>query len=196
MARQVQILRESGAEAVICVGAYAACAAFVRDARNAGWNVPIANLSFVGSENLLALLQSTSRDYTANLYNSQVVPSYHNTDLPAVKRYRLMMDKHKPEVPDALRDESYHPLPSSFVSLEGYLDAELLIEILRRLGPEIGAKDRKRLPGVVESIKDFDLGIGPDRISFGPERHQGSDRVYFTEVRNGRFVSVGEDWGK
>src|SRR5439155_18295569 len=57
MRKQVEILRESDPDAVVCVGAYAACAAFVRDARDAGWDVPVANVSFVGSENLLSLLK-------------------------------------------------------------------------------------------------------------------------------------------
>ena len=35
--------------------------AFIRDARDAGWDVPIANISFVDSENLLALLLSPAR---------------------------------------------------------------------------------------------------------------------------------------
>ena len=48
-------------DAVICVGAYAACAAFVRDARDAGWDVPIANVSFVGSEILLATSRRPAR---------------------------------------------------------------------------------------------------------------------------------------
>ncbi|GKT37939.1 ABC transporter substrate-binding protein, partial [Aduncisulcus paluster] len=48
-----------------------ACAAFVRDARNAGIDIPICNLSFVGSENMLQLLsdlsRSTGKDYTHDL---------------------------------------------------------------------------------------------------------------------------------
>src|SRR5262249_12025160 len=95
MARQVKILRDKDPDAVICVGAYAACAAFVRDARDAGWDVPIANLSFVGSENMLVLLhrhgQKHDRDYTTGLINTQVVPSYAQTDVAAVKRYRELM---------------------------------------------------------------------------------------------------------
>ena len=66
--RQVDILRKTDADAVISIGSYAACAAFIRDARDAGWDVPIANVSFVGSENLLALLkqagQDAGKDYT------------------------------------------------------------------------------------------------------------------------------------
>src|SRR5262249_13163662 len=47
MAAQVDLLRRAGSDAVIAVGVYGPCAAFVRDARLAGWNVPVANVSFV-----------------------------------------------------------------------------------------------------------------------------------------------------
>jgi hypothetical protein len=62
----VDILRAAGAEAVISIGAYAACAALIRDARDAGWEVPIANVSFVGSENLLSLLQAAGSACSAS----------------------------------------------------------------------------------------------------------------------------------
>ncbi len=55
-ARQVEILRSADPDAVISVCSYAACAGFIREARTAGWNVPIANLSFAGSEAMAALL--------------------------------------------------------------------------------------------------------------------------------------------
>ena len=57
MRPQVEIIQTARPDAVIAVGTYAACAAFIRDARDAGLEVPIANLSFVGSEHLLMLLQ-------------------------------------------------------------------------------------------------------------------------------------------
>ena len=56
MRDQVEILKASHPDAVICIGAYAACAAFLRDAVDLGLRVPIANVSFVGSENLLNLI--------------------------------------------------------------------------------------------------------------------------------------------
>ena len=56
MRRPVEILKQADPQAVICIGAYAACAAFARDAVDNGLRVPIANLSFVGSENMLKLL--------------------------------------------------------------------------------------------------------------------------------------------
>ena len=75
----VQALRHAGVDAVLCTGAYQGCGAFVRTARDLGWNVPISNVSFVGSEAMLSLLvnhgKATGRDYTRGLINSQVVPS-------------------------------------------------------------------------------------------------------------------------
>jgi hypothetical protein len=167
--------------------------AFVRDARDAGWDVPIANVSFVGSESLLALLiedgKAKNKEYTHNLINSQVVPSYHLTELPAVRQYRALMDKHNPAPPAGVAEEGYQPLPYSFVSLEGYVNARLLVEVLQRLGPN---PRRTRIKETVEAIRDFDLGIGVT-ASFGANRHQGLDEVYFTVVEDGRFVRLG-DW--
>ncbi len=206
MREQVDILRGTDPnkepDAVICVGAYAACAAFVRDARDAGWDVPIANVSFVGSEILLHLLkkagEASRKDYTHDLINSQVVPSPYRRDLAGVKKYRELMDKYRPVPPkEAPRD--YKPLEYSFVSLEGFLNARLLTEVLERLGPD---PRRDHVRKAAESIKDLDLGLGPDTlVSFGPKSHQGMDRVYFTAVEDGQFMRLADDewqkrWGR
>jgi ABC-type branched-subunit amino acid transport system substrate-binding protein len=190
---QVDILRRANPDAVIAVGAYAACAAFIRDAQDAGWDVPIANVSFVGSENLLALLMDAGRargkDYTTRLLNSQVVPSYHREDLPAVLEFRRLMTEHHPKPPTSIGKGDYKSLEASFVSFEGFLNAKLLVEILRRMGPNL---DRARIKEVVESIRNLDLGIDV-KVSFGPHKHQGLDQVYYTAVENGRFLPV-RDW--
>jgi branched-chain amino acid transport system substrate-binding protein len=189
----VDILRATDADAVISIGAYAACAAFIRDARDAGWNVPIANVSFVGSENLLQLLQETGKakgtDYTPDLINSQVVPSYHDLTLPAVREYRDLMDRLQAMPPPELLKDAYQPLRHSFVSLEGFLNAKLLVAILEKMGQPF---ESKRLKQVAESMDGLDLGIGVP-VSFGKDRHQAIDRVYYTVVRDGRFESL-EDW--
>jgi hypothetical protein len=177
---------------VICIGSYAACAAFARDAVDLGLRVPIANLSFVGSENLLQLLiegRDDAERYTRYLVNSQVVPSYENTSIPAVREYRELMERYDPAVPQELVKETYSPFPQSFVSLEGFVNAKLMCEIFRRFD---GAPVRAGLQEAVFSIRDFDLGIG-EQVSFGPERRQGLQRVYYTVVEDGRFVPL-TDW--
>ena len=192
MRQQVEILKAASPDAVICIGSYAACAAFARDAIDLGLRVPIANLSFVGSENLLQLLSEGREDaatYTRYLVNSQVVPSYEETSIPAVREYRELMARYDPAVPEELVKEPYSPFPQSFVSLEGFLDAKLMTEILRRLG---GKLDRDGLEEAVFSVRDYDLGIG-ERVSFRPDRRQGLQTVYYTVVEEGRFVTL-DDW--
>jgi len=193
MERQVEILRNTDADAVISIGSYAACAAFVRDARDAGWNVPIANVSFVGSESLLELLleagKANGTDYTRDLINSQVVPSYSDVTLPAVREYRQHMERHKPMPPKELLADEYEAAPHSFVSLEGFLNAKLLVAILEKMEPPF---ERGHLRKVAESMDEVDLGIGVP-TSLRRDRHQAIDRVYFTEVREGRFQPL-ENW--
>ncbi len=192
MRAQVDILKRANPDAVICIGSYAACAAFARDAVDIGLRVPMANLSFVGSENLLKLLLEAHEDaepYTRLLVNSQVVPSYEDVNIPGVREYRDLMSRYNPQAPAELVKEPYVPFPHSFVSLEGFLDAKLLVEVLRRLGD---SPSRRGLEQAVFSIRDFDLGIG-EQVSFGPNRRQGLQRVYYTVVDEGRFVAL-DDW--
>jgi branched-chain amino acid transport system substrate-binding protein len=193
MGPAVQALRQAGVEAVLCTGAYQGCGAFVRTARDLGWTVPISNVSFVGSEAMLSLLlkhgKATGRDYTHALVNSQVVPSYDDLSLPAVVEYRAMMEKHNPQVPDALRDPKHALEQLSFRSLEGFVNAKVIVEALRRAGP---SPTRAGFRQALESLKSFDLGIGAP-LTFGPERHQGLDNVYFTSVVNGRWAPI-TDW--
>lgn len=192
MRKQVEILKASNPEAVICIGSYAACAAFVRDAVDLGLRVPIANLSFVGSENLLKLLTEGNGDsdrYTRLLVNSQVVPSYEEVSTPGVREYRDLMQRHAPQPPQDLMKEPYTPFAHSFVSLEGFFNAKLMVEILRRLGDD---PQRDHLEHAVFTVRDFDLGIG-EQVSFGPARRQGLQRVYYTVVENGRFVTL-DNW--
>jgi ABC-type branched-subunit amino acid transport system substrate-binding protein len=196
MQRQVELLRGGDPDAVVCVGSYEACAAFIRDARDAGWEVPIANLSFVGSENLLGLLhahgQEGGRDYTAGLLNTQVAPSYARTNLPGVRLYRTLMDRHAQDaLPAGLADADYEPLRYSFTSLEGFLDARLVVEVLRKLGPNPRRGDVRR---AAESLRGVDLGLGW-KVSFSPDCHQARSEVYYTVVRGGRFVPL-TDWDR
>ncbi len=195
MKAQVEILRKANPDAVISVGTYEPCAAFIRDARDAGWNVPVANVSFVGSENLLSTLleYGTGRqtDYTRNLINSQVVPSYEEVSLPAVREYREIMNRFDMQPPEWLLKEQYKPLPYSFVSFEGFLNAKLLVEILSRIQ---GLPARDGLQQAIESMESVDLGIGAP-VSFGPQKHQGLNTIYYTTVENGKFVKL-DDWSR
>ena len=189
LTEQVRILRSAGVDAVISIGAYPACAAFITNARDAGWRVPIANVSLVGSENLAALLadaaRSSGRDYSENLINSQVVPSYEDTSLPAVREYRDMMARYRPGLPSVVGPD-YVPVEHSFVSFEGFLSAKLLVEVLGHID---GPPSRRGLREAAERVRNFNLGTG-GVVSFGPQVHEGLSDVYYTTLRQGRFVPL------
>ncbi|NIT13997.1 MAG: ABC transporter substrate-binding protein [Candidatus Dadabacteria bacterium] len=181
---QIDIIKQASPDAVIAVGSYAACAGFIRDARDAGWNIPVANLSFVGSESLLELLLEESKtggkDYTVNLINSEVVPNYDDLSIPAVKEYRTLSGIYN----KSSNDINSHGL--SFVGLEGFLNAKLLVHILAVMDGKI---ERKRLKSITESIQDYDIGL-PDKISLSADKHQALKRVYYNTVKEGTWVSI------
>lgn len=188
--KQAEIIKSARPDAVISIGAYQACAAFIRDSRDTGLTVPIANVSFVGSESMLSLLleasQQTKKDYTRRLINSQVVPSYEDTAIPAVREYRMLMDRFNPMPSSEITEPGYKPLRYSFVSFEGFLNAKVLVEILSRLGKNIR---KERLKSFIESMSRIDIGLNTP-VSFGPNRHQGLDDVYLTTFAGGKFVPL------
>ncbi len=190
MNAQAAIIRDAKPDAVISVGSYEACAAFIRDARAAGLDVPVANLSFVGSENMLELLLRTgSAELTRDLINSQVVPSYEDTSLPAVREYRTIMAAYAPDAPEGIESDLYTSPRYGFVSFEGFLNAKVMVHVLQRLGENSQAGDIRR---AAETLNNLDIGIDVP-VRFSRSDHQGLEKVYFTTVSNGTFVPV-EDW--
>lgn len=190
--KQAFLIRDAKPDAIISVGSYEACAAFIRDARDVGLDAPIANLSFVGSESLLHLLETLSnrlkRDYLKKLINTQVVPCYMDTRLPAVREYRELMEKYA-DTPIPVEPEGYVPQKYSFVSFEGFLNAKTLVEVIRRYGK---IPTRAEVPEMMYQAGSFDIGIGSP-IHFAPDKHQGLQTVYFTTVINGEFMPL-TDW--
>lgn len=172
MKEQVEILRSQGADAVISVGAYGPCAAFIRDARQAGWKVPVANVSFVGPDAMLKLLAESSgkagQDLTAGLINSQVVPSPEETGYALVAEYRA----------------HFSPENAGFISLEGWLNAVVVSEALKRAGPN---PTRATFIKAMESLYGWDPGLGV-KLEFSPASHQGMHKVWLTKTEHGRWV--------
>ncbi|TVM19547.1 ABC transporter substrate-binding protein [Oceanidesulfovibrio indonesiensis] len=192
MSAQAAIIKDAQPDAVVSVGSYEACAAFIRDARAAGLDAPIANLSFVGSESMLGLLmREGGAELTRDLINSQVVPSYEDTSLPAVREYRRIMDEYAPGPPEGFGDESYASPRYGFVSFEGFLNAKVMVHVLQRLGENARAADIRR---AAETLNNLDIGIDVP-VGFSRNDHQGLVKIYYTTVSEGAFVPV-QDWSR
>lgn len=165
-------IADSGAEAVVMIGTYNACAGFIAKTRKSNFSPLLYTVSFVGSEELARLLGDSGE----GVIITQVVPPP-GTDMPAnslpgVARYSQMLKTYFPES------------TPNVVGLEGFFNAVVLVEGLKRAGKEL---TREKFISALETITDFDIGIA-NALSFSPIDHQGLDKVYFTTIRNGELV--------
>jgi branched-chain amino acid transport system substrate-binding protein len=161
-------IQASRAEAVIMIGTYSPCAKFIKKARARKYNPLFYNVSFVGADKLVQELGDAGEGI---LITQVVPPPTERILLPACEQYSHLLARYYPD------DRP------NFVSLEGFINARILIEALRRTGRDV---TREGFIKALESIKEHYVGIGT-AISFGPHDHQGIDDVYFTEVRNGQI---------
>ena len=74
----------------------------------------------------------------------------------------------------------------NFSSLEGYIAAAILVEGLQRAGHNPTTEDVVK---ALESIKDWEMAIGT-KISYGPDNHQGSHKVWGTHIKNGKYEVI------
>jgi branched-chain amino acid transport system substrate-binding protein len=168
-------VRAANPDAVVVVGPYAPVAEILKEAHSTGWHPLFLTVSFVGTE---ALIKEAGHD-ADGLVITQVVPPYDRLDLPSVKLYRESIEKYFP---------GSEP---SFVSLEGFADAMVVVEGLKRAGADV---TREKFIEGIESIHSMDIGLGPAlKLSYGPEDHKGFDKVYATVVEGGHPVLL-DDW--
>jgi ABC-type branched-subunit amino acid transport system substrate-binding protein len=156
VAAAVQAIVPTMPDAVVQIGAYKGCAAFIRAARKAGYGGTFYNVSFVGTQ---ALADELGRD-GAGVVISQVMPFPFSTTTPIAREFLAAVNK-------AGGDAS-----ANYSSMEGYIAARVLAEGLRRAGRNPG---RDALVAALETMQRWDLG--GYTCSFGPRNHAGSSFV-------------------
>eukprot|EP00831_Metopus_contortus_P040052 TRINITY_DN31362_c0_g1_i1.p1 TRINITY_DN31362_c0_g1~~TRINITY_DN31362_c0_g1_i1.p1 ORF type:complete len:442 (+),score=111.64 TRINITY_DN31362_c0_g1_i1:505-1830(+) len=164
-------IRKSKAEAVVMIGTYGACARFVELAGERGYNPIFYTVSFVGAEELARLVGT---DFPAHVFMSHVVP-------PPIDRQ--LKDDSASDYVSLLKRYFPNDTPS-FVGLEGFLNARILVEGLRIAGRNL---TRDGFIRAIESIRDFKLGPGMS-ITYGPADRQGLEAIYFTKLHMGHFI--------
>ena len=152
-------------KAVVMVAAYRAAAKFIEKTRDLYPTMIYTNVSFVGSTALAGELMLLGPRYANGVIVTQVVPAVDGYS-SAILKYRTALAKYFPgEAPD-------------YVSLEGYVDGSLLLEGLKRAGPQ---PDTEKLVDGLETIRNYDMGLGT-LISFSQSEHQGSHKVWGTQL--------------
>ncbi|MDN3922429.1 ABC transporter substrate-binding protein [Roseateles violae] len=155
VAKAVRELLPGKPEAIVLISAYKSCAAFIREARRAGYGGVFYNVSFVGTQ---ALLDELGKD-ALGVVVSQVMPYPFGTTSGIAAEYQAALAK------------AGGDLRPDYNGIEGFLAAKVLSEGLRRMG----RPSREGLVAALEGLQSFNPGGFP--MKFGPTRHTASNFV-------------------
>jgi len=140
-------------DAVVQISAYKSCAAFIREARKAGYGGTYYNVSFVGTQ---ALADELGRQ-AMGVVVSQVMPFPFSMTTGISREYLAAVQRaggdNKP----------------NYSSMEGYVAAKLFAEGMRRAGRTLS---RDSLIAGLESVQGFDLGGFV--VGYSPHSHVAS----------------------
>ncbi|MBU0483812.1 MAG: ABC transporter substrate-binding protein [Proteobacteria bacterium] len=160
-------LKKVNPKAISMVGTYKAMATFIKEAKATGYNPSFFNVSFVGTD---ALIQELDGKGDGTLV-TQVMPSPDDSGQQIVKQYRQDMGAAK---------ES----DLNYVSLEGYIDAVVFVEILKKAGRDLTTDS------FISAAEALNYKAGDIWFSFSRDNHQALQKVYITKVAGGKAVSV------
>ena len=147
------------------IASYRAAAKFIEKTRDIYPDMLYSNVSFVGSTALAEELKLLGPRFATGAIVTQVVPAVSGYS-SAVLEYKNALAKYFPgEAPD-------------YVSLEGYISANILIQGLKRAGREL---DTEKLIDVLENTRNLDLGLGA-QLGFGRAEHQASHKIWGTAL--------------
>jgi ABC-type branched-subunit amino acid transport system substrate-binding protein len=160
--------------AIVMVPGYRAAAKFIEKTRDLFPGMIYTSVSFVGSTALANELMLLGKRFASGVIVTQVVPALDGHS-SLVLDYKAALSKFFPgEQPD-------------YVSLEGYVAANVLITALRRNGADL---DTEKLVTTLENLRDLDIGLGTP-VSFGRSEHQGVHKVWGTQIdENGRYQTL------
>jgi ABC-type branched-subunit amino acid transport system substrate-binding protein len=160
--------------AVVMVATTRQAAKFIERTRDLFPGLIYTNMSSVGASSLAEELMLLGPRFTKDVVVTQTVP--------AVSGYSSAVIEYK----DALA--KYFPGESpNYISLEGFVSANVLIDALKRCGPQI---DTERLVDILENTRNLDLGLGVP-LGFGRGEHQASHKIWGTALdETGKYQAI------
>lgn len=151
-------------EAVVFIGTYKPFARLVNAARTQGLKTKFLTVSFIGTADFI-------REAGVNgngVIITQVLPSFEDESFSFVKSYRAALK----------------PANWSYGSLEGYVDAMVLVDTLKKAGSGL---DRASF---LTTLEGLDTDFGGMKLKFEAGNHQGLHQVFLTQVKDGKAVSI------
>jgi ABC-type branched-subunit amino acid transport system substrate-binding protein len=132
------------------------------------------NMAIVGATAFSQELMLLGPRFTDNVFVMQVVPAVSGYSSTVLEFKTALAQLYPGEVPD-------------YISLEGYIAANLLIDALKRCGPQV---DTEKLVETLESMRNLDMGLGTS-LGFSRGDHQASHKVWGTQLdKTGTFQAI------
>jgi ABC-type branched-subunit amino acid transport system substrate-binding protein len=157
-------IKAAAPDAVVFVGTYKPLVAIIKKAKAAGVKAKFLTVSFIGTADFIKEAGADGE----GVYITQVLPSPDNAGVPLVKQFQ-----------DDMKGG-----PVNYSSLEGYANAAVLVEALKKTGAN---PTRAALVGALEGL---DTDLGGLKVAFSAASHQGAKDVFLTVVRAGKAVQV------
>jgi ABC-type branched-subunit amino acid transport system substrate-binding protein len=162
VADAVKLIKEADPQAVIMISVNRSTAAFAQQYRDAGGGGQLYNISVVNPDELVKLAGLKA---VHGLGISQVVPYPYMANKPVVREYQKLLAQYG------------GGQAINYTSFEEFLGAKVLVEGLRRAGPN---PTRARLVAALSSMSNFDLG--GTTVSYSNTNRIGSRYVEVTVV--------------
>ncbi|NMQ29685.1 ABC transporter substrate-binding protein [Candidatus Accumulibacter phosphatis] len=157
----VKTIAAAKPQAVIMIANTAASSEFLKQSREYGNFAQYVALSVTDAAQVVKRIGA---DKAAGLVLTQVVPNPDSPTIPLIKEVQNNFAKFKPQ-----------DVTVNHTLVEGYLGAKVLVEALRRAGPN---PSRQKVREALETMKNYDAG--EVFISFSANRHTGSRYVDIT----------------
>lgn len=165
--KAVAALNATQPEAIILITAGKASVEFIKTYKKIGRGVQFYTLSVMGTNKSIKALGQDG----IGVVVSSVVPFPWSQSIPLARDYQEAMKK------IGVRDYS-------FTGFEGYINARVLAESIRRAGRDL---THAKLIAATENMKQ--VPFGGFEVTFGKNAHQGSRYVELTIIGpNGRFT--------
>ena len=156
----------SKADAVVGICIPKPCSMVVKGLRAAGYTGRFLSLSNTSSSIYVKELEGAARGVIV----TQVFPAPDSVAIAMSNEFQKLANEYKFE--------------KSYASMEGYVNARVVVEAIRRAGP---TPSREGIVKALEGMRNFDLGGFV--IRYSPDDHTGSSEVNLTIIgRDGRFM--------
>lgn len=169
VAEAVKAIAKANPQAVVMISVNRSTAAFSKEIRKVSTVAQLVNISVVNPKEIVRLIGA---DSARGIGIAQVMPYPYSATIPIVKEYQQAMKKFAP------KEEL------SYTSFEEFVGAKVLVEGLRRAGPN---PSREKVIRALETLSPFDTG--GFNVNFSPKNRVGSRFVEVTVIgKDGRLL--------